>query len=566
MAHIVPDGWQNLDAVAPSVQRELETLGVLAAALGDDYTVYHGIHWSTLDRNHAVFGEIDFVVVNRAGDLLLIEQKLGFLEETAEGLVKEYPGKSKSVPVQMARSRDAVLGKLKKRDGVGHISVESLLFCPHYTIKNPLAAGVLPERIVDSRRKDQLAAVIQRILPIGEKMDASVVHQFLRDVIKLEPDVSALVGRARALVTRVSGGLAHWARQLEITPHHLRITGTAGSGKTQLALAEFRAAIQAGRRPLYVCFNRPLADHIDSIAPHGGMVCTYHTLCEAVVRAYGQPHDFTQPSAFETLEVRAAGLPVPESLMFDTVIIDEGQDWTERWRDQVFRHARPDARLLWLEDPLQNLYGRPPVALSGWVGLRSQDNYRSPRPIVRFLQGIVGEDVGIGAASPIDASEVEILIYRDKSELLSQIKIGIKQCYAAGFKKADVAVISYHGRESSHLMRHDRLGDFTFRRFAGTYDLFQRPIYEEGDILMESVMRFKGQAAPAVVFSEIDFSELDDKAVRRLFVGATRATMKLVLVISEGAAAQLLERISSAPPKTGSAISPPTKSTPDDLG
>ena len=115
----------------------------------------------------------------------------------------------------------------------------------------------------------------------------------------------------------------------------------------------------------------------------------------------------------------------------------------------------------------------------------------------------------------------------------------------AGFKKADVAVISYHGREHSFLLRHDRLGDFTFRSFTGSYDLFQRPVYGEGDMLMESVLRFKGQSAPAIVFAEIDFDELDEKAIRRLFVGATRATMKLVLVLSESAATRLLERIGS---------------------
>jgi hypothetical protein len=548
MAHIIPDGWQNLDIATPSVQRELETLRDLASTLPDDYTVYHGIHWSTLDRGHAVFGEIDFVVVNRSGSLLLIEQKLGFLSETAEGLVKEYPGKSKSVPVQMARSRDALLDKLKQRNGLGPTRVESLLFCPHYTVKNPHSAGIVPERIVDSKRKDQLAQIIQKILPAGEKTDISIVHQFLCDVIKLEPDVSALVGRARTLVARVSGGLAYWARQLEITPFRLRVTGTAGSGKTQLALAEFRAAINAGKRPLYVCFNRPLADHVETIAPPGGMACTFHTLCEAVLRAHSITHDFTQPRAFDSLVTQAEQLTIPEHLLFDTVIVDEGQDWSENWRDLVFRHAKGDARLLWLEDPLQNLYGRAPVSLPGWVGLRSQSNYRSPRPIVRFLQGIVGEDSSIEAASPIDASDVDILTYKDKTDLLTQVKMGIKQCYSEGFKKSDVAVISYHGRESSHLMRHDRLGDFSFRQFSGSYDLFQRPVYGEGDILMESVMRFKGQSAPAVVFAEIDFLSLDDKAVRRLFVGATRATMKLVLVISEEAAEQLLIRISS--PKT----------------
>ena len=42
-------------------------------------------------------------------------------------------------------------------------------------------------------------------------------------------------------------------------------------------------------------------------------------------------------------------------------------------------------------------------------------------------------------------------------------------------------------------------------------------------MLVESVYRFKGQAAPAVILTEIDFEVLDDKAVRKLFVGATRA-------------------------------------------
>jgi len=50
-------------------------------------------------------------------------------------------------------------------------------------------------------------------------------------------------------------------------------------------------------------------------------------------------------------------------------------------------------------------------------------------------------------------------------------------------------------------------------------------------------------AAPCVVLTEIDFEALDAAAVRRIFVGATRATMKLTLVVSEAAAKVLLERL-----------------------
>jgi len=45
------------------------------------------------------------------------------------------------------------------------------------------------------------------------------------------------------------------------------------------------------------------------------------------------------------------------------------------------------------------------------------------------------------------------------------------------------------------------------------------------------------------VLAEIDFDTLDEKTVRKLFVGATRAGMKLVLVLSERAAGVLLGRM-----------------------
>jgi hypothetical protein len=543
MARAIPDGWREL-SVTGAAARERETLAALAARLPDDYTIYHAVHWSNLERGFAVFGEIDFVVVNPGGDLLLIEQKSGFLEEGPDGLVKRYAGKSKSVAVQMARSANAIRTKLSRRSGCGEPRIETLLYCPDYRVRSPQTAGVVPERIVDADRREQLVAVIAAILPAGEaRAEAREVHRFLRDVIQLEADVSALLGRARELVTRVSGGLAHWARQLDFAPFRLRVTGTAGSGKTQLALAEYRAAAEAGRRPLYVCFNRPLADHFAAIAPAGGMACTFHMLCDRLLRAAGEAPDFAGPDAFSRLVERAARLVPGEDFLFDVVIVDEGQDFREGWRDLVLRHARPEARLLWLEDPLQNLYGNPPAPLPGWVGIRAAANFRSPRPVVRMLQALLPEDTALEAASPFDAGEVGILTYADAEGLQAQVKEAIRQCYSAGFRKEDVALVSYHGREHSQLMPLERLGSNTLRSFTGRYDLLGHPVFSDGDLLLESVYRFKGQAAPAVIFAEIDFTELDDKAVRKLFVGATRASMKLVLVIADSAAARLLERL-----------------------
>jgi hypothetical protein len=60
------------------------------------------------------------------------------------------------------------------------------------------------------------------------------------------------------------------------------------------------------------------------------------------------------------------------------------------------------------------------------------------------------------------------------------------------------------------------------------------------------VYRFNGRSAPCVILTEIDFEALDEIALRKLFVGATRATMKLMPVPSERAAKVLLGQIGAS--------------------
>ncbi len=539
MAKVFPDGWNEL-AVTGAALREIETLRLLHDALPDGYSVYHAVHWTNIERGFSVYGEIDFVIVNRAGALLLIEQKSGFLEETPQGLVKRQSERSRNVPLQMARLLAEVRERLSRRPGCEQLVIEYLLFCPDYKVRHPETAGIHPERIVDATRRDKLIPVIRALLPEGHEAPAAhQVHRFLRDVIQLDADVSALVGRAQAMVTRLSGGLAHWARQLEFSPYRLRVTGTAGSGKTQLALAEYRAAIDAGRRPMYVCFNRPLADHFAQVAPAGGRVCTFHMLCEARLRDAGITPDFNRPDPFTRLVEDAMKLPVTDTWRYDTLIVDEGQDFPPEWQQAVLRHARDDSRALWLEDPMQNLYDRPTAELPGWVRLYAQANYRSPRAVVRMLQRLLPPDVTIDAQAPFDSAGLEVHTYSDSKSLLQATKEGLTHCLAAGFRRGDIAVISFRGRDHSEVLAARHFGPHRLRSFTGGYDLFGQPVYQEGDVVMESVFRFKGQAAPAVVFTEIDFENLDERVVRRLFVGATRASMKLVMVMSERAAERL---------------------------
>ncbi|AOJ78410.1 nuclease [Burkholderia ubonensis] len=552
MARLIPDDWKSLAATG-AAERERETLAALEHALPDSYTVYHGVHWTRAEQGFSVFGEAAFVVVSPAGRVLLIEQKAGFLRETPKGLVKVYLQTERNVPIQLARTQETLHRRLTAALGAGVYGVEALLYCPDYTIRQAAIAGVPSERIVDATRKTQLAQVIQQILPADEPRVANApkIHHFLADELALTPDTSALVGQAGTLVTRLSGGLASWARQLEFTPFRLRVIGTAGSGKTQLAVQAMRDAIAAGRRVLYVCFNRPLADYIARIAPPGAKIANYHQLCDWVARDGGYTPDFDAPDAFGRLEARFAETPVPERWRFDVLIVDEGQDFHPSWATALERLLAPDGAWWWLEDPLQNLYMREPVALPGWVSLKALTNYRSPRDLLDFVRDVVGRVEPLAAelrsGSPFDGSDLVVSAYGDANAspaaladaCIDATKRAITQALSLGFRKQDIAVLSYRGREGSALAALDQLGPHQVKRFTGKYDLFGNPEYHDGDVLLDSIYRFKGQSAPCVILTEIDFDTLDARAARKLFVGATRATMKLLLVASARAAAQL---------------------------
>jgi len=497
-----------------------------------------------VEKGYSVYGEIDFILVAPNGRVLLIEQKSGFLSETPDGLVRNYEGKPRKVANHILRS----IKGLTERFG-SELSIDYLLYCPDYTVRNPNLAGIDPRHIIDASNKGRLAQVIRETLPIdgaqpGDKFDK--VTRFLSNMLSLRPDPSSMIGNAAGLVARLSGGLSTWARRLDFSPFRLHVMGTAGSGKTQLALAEYSDAIEAGLTPLYVCYNRPLSDHIDKLVPAGGRVTSFHMLSDAFARAQGVTPNYAAPDVWENIEAQMTGSELPADWRYDVVIVDEGQDFSPAWRDIVLRMLKPEGRAIWLEDPNQNLYGREPVPLPGWVTLHSDTNYRSPRQIVDMLTSIGAMRTPVEAGSPFRGADIEELTYPDgdTDAMLAQTRRAVTSCLAAGFARHDIAIASFRGRDKSVILHMDQLSDaHTLKSFTGEYDLFGTPEYRPGGLLAETVYRFKGQSAPAIIFTEIDFERIDERVLRKLFVGMTRARLKLILVLSERAEQQLLDRM-----------------------
>jgi superfamily I DNA/RNA helicase len=111
----------------------------------------------------------------------------------------------------------------------------------------------------------------------------------------------------------------------------------------------------------------------------------------------------------------------------------------------------------------------------------------------------------------------------------------VRELLNASHAPEEIAVITWRGRESSQLLALDTLADLPLRKFTGRYDEAGQPLWTDGRLQVDSLRRTKGQAAPAVVLTEVDFDTLGELERHLLFVGMTRARMSLAVVLTERA-------------------------------
>ena len=563
MARLIPSDF-DLSACSDGLHApEARTLARLRDGLSDRYTIYQNVHWARAERSGSTYGEIDFIVENPYGRLLAIEQKDTQIVATGSDLFARYRGargangnqtdpQNKSITTQVNRNLNALRSEFARRHPGHTLDIDHLLYLPTARLLGVVPASIDPARVVDADRDGELVAIVESLLeaPPGNWSDARMadlplIESFLSEQIGATPHIGLLGQRAREFTTRLSGGLSTWASRLSMHPWRLRIQGTAGSGKTQLALQTLREAHAAGKATLYVCYNRPLADAMKRVAPDPTVVVTFHELARIVISQSGRADvDFNSEGVFDTLAQSFIELSPKLAGTFDTLVIDEGQDFQQAWADVLIQMAHEDARVLWLEDPEQSLYDRDPVALPSWVTLSSPVNYRSPQLLIEFINWLGLTEVPVEAGSAVIGFDPGWRIYEDDAPIAAT-EAAVRNLIEEGYAPESIAVLSFRGLNASQLAGSEgpkRLAGLRVRRQAG-YDARGVAQWTDGELMVDTVNRFKGQSADAVVITEIDFESFGHRERRRLFVALTRARLQAVLVSSARATEELQRRL-----------------------
>ncbi|MGD8214168.1 NERD domain-containing protein [Aestuariimicrobium sp. Y1814] len=394
--------------------------------------------------------------------------------------------------------------------------------CPRWQVSGSSDLENLGERVWDTTSLHRRDARV----PTAE--DIEVVCDILAGRSLPAADPVALADDRRTLADRLTMEQANLLSVIRLVPR-VEVRGGAGSGKTVLAQRQ-ASDLASGRltgtrqKVAVVCYSYGLAKHLKRELEVGSrkhrpaFVGSFEDLARRWgVRVDGNrlDSDYWEQRLPALMLAAAAGLA--EDQLFDSIIIDESQDFaTDWWHVLVAGLRDPEQGGLYAyTDERQRVFerfGRPPIAL---VPLVLDHNLRNTRqigasfvplaPTSMQLRGPEGPEVTFVAAGPDEALDVAD---DQVEELLNE-----------GWRPGDIALLTTGRRHPVQAERQESLG------FNDYWDDF----WSDEDVFYSHVLGFKGLERKAVVLC-INEDGSRDRGRERLYVGLSRASDRLVVV------------------------------------
>ena len=308
----------------------------------------------------------------------------------------------------------------------------------------------------------------------------------------------------------------------------LLIHGPAGTGKTLLACEAALHEARQGKRVLFLCYTEALAAFLSACLKESTLtVGAVQNFASNLLGENASQKLMGQSSAYwEGVSLRAAidGLP-PENERWETVIVDEGQDFSGDDWELVKECLRPKGKLWVFSDQGQAFWsdrGVQEQMVEGFMKYNLRRPYRC-HPAIQHL-----DECYSGQAEPDRQilrdglkGEVIRIITSSEGKLLKQIGKEINRLLSGGLKFGDIAVLSLRGRGSKEGITH--------RKDIGGHPivLATDPKAEE-NIICDTFLRFKGLERPAVIVTDLRLvSNLYEK---RMHIAVSRALSLLRIV------------------------------------
>ena len=481
--------------------------------------------------------EIDVVCAHPSFGFCILEVKGWNSPRIENGKWIGPDGSERSDPVDQLRTNQFKLRKIL-REIDQSVKVEAAIV---FTEVNGIPGDTTPlevtqEQLIWSSDLETVDSSLIRLCASGRQgklmFDEGVFAELVKHVrrtVEFEPDSFATRRYAFEKLTDRTVEQLRTLERLDIN-RRVYVSGGAGSGKSRLAASWARRALGRGERVLLVCYNDPLGEEFQQkFADSDGIVLTGPFLRLAqelegmppcVQREGESDQDFWDKTVQGHLHLHWH--KVTET--FDTIIVDESQDFSPSWLAMLMALLDPSGarKVLMVGDVGQELHKRrfePPKVEDGWTIAELGPNVRNTLDIARLLRNRLG-----GPPAPSWLPSTTHLGYREIDDLegvAQTARSAVNDLVGHGFKNDDIAVITL-----SSAIRDAIVDGELFVRFDDR---------SPTTICCENAHRMKGLEFSAVVI--VGLSEQVNDEV--LYVAISRAVHGLVICCPQ----QLADRL-----------------------
>lgn len=515
---------------------ERRVVAALCEGLSDGWLVLPHVQLRGRGRDH----ELDVVLVHPDHGVADIEVK-GHPVQVREGLWCGRDGRPiEPQPFDQARTNAyALRDELRAAAScLRHLHVEHAVALPNTSgFDGDLPPGCERVQVLTAADLLDVSDAVVDLMSARWSNQRLTTAQVEAIVGHLRPDAAFRwdpAARMRQARHRLDELGAEQVRVLERLDANRRVVGVgaAGTGKTRLADAWARRAYLRGERVLLTCYNEPLADQIrDRAAPHDESLVIGPFLRLALGFEGMPPVEVPDDADHEWWTITAVGHLVTHfhevTERFDTIVVDEAQDFSPAWLALLETLLDPDGprRMLIVADEAQELYQRGfavPPPEDGWVRCELVSNCRNSQQIARLLRrrlhGAPSPAVGPESVDlrwvPVDPGDPDAVVHAVVGELGRLLDDEERS-------RDQVAVLTVASTVRDRLLR------------TGP-DLVRWEHRADG-VLVENVHRVKGLEFDTVVL----VSDTDDVPEDLLYVGVGRAVGELVVIGPEGLATRL---------------------------